>query len=326
MKFQRRQFLQLAAGAAALPTASRIARAQAYPTRPITLVHGFPPGGPVDVLSRILAEALSKRLGQSVIVDAKSGATGTTAAGQLARAKPDGYSLMTVPATFVATAAMFRTLPYRPIEDFSFISTTAEYPLLIVTNSEHRIRTLADLIMQAQSEQIRLRYGTAGVGSLQHLTMEFFAKTANLKLQHIPYRGGAPAITDLLGKRVDIVIDPPTALVPFIHEGRLRALAVTGNARFSGLPNVPSVAESGFPGFAVTAYQGIAGPAGLTDAMVQRLNTELASVLAEPTVVEQLGKIGNEPRASSPDEFRRRVAADIEKWKLVIKDAEIERI
>ncbi len=192
------------------------------------------PGGPVDTLSRILAEALSKRLGQQVIVDAKPGATGTTAAGLVARAIPDGYTLTAVPATYVATAAMYRTLPYRPIEDFSLISTTAEYPFVLVTHSEHRIQSLSDLIDLARSRSSPLQYGTPGVGSLQHLSMELFARMAKIQLQQIPYRGGAPAIADLLGKHLDLVIDPPTSLMELIQDGKLRALAVTSASRFFG--------------------------------------------------------------------------------------------
>lgn len=248
IRLTRRVFL------AGLPALSAVpARSQGtWPDRPVTLVHGFPPGGPVDTLSRILADGLSRRLGQQVIVEAKPGATGITAAGLVARGKPDGYTLMAVPATYVATAAMYRVLPYRPIEDFSFISSTAEYPFVLVTHSTSPIQTVSDLLTIARSRQTPLQYGTAGVGSLQHLSMELLAKKANIRLQHIPYRGGAPAITDLLGKRLDLVLDPPTSLIQFIDDGKLRALAVTGDSRFFGLPSVPNFDQSGFKGFSVT--------------------------------------------------------------------------
>ena len=298
----------------------------AWPNRPIVLVHGFPPGGPVDTLSRLLADALSKRLGQQMIVEARPGATGTTAAGQVARAAPDGYTLTAIPATFPASAAMFRALPYRPLDDFALISTTAEYPLVIVTRVDHSIRTLPDLIRIARSQGAPLQYATAGIGSIQHLTMELFAKMANIRLQHIPYRGGAPAVVDLLGKQVDLLIDPPTALVKLIEDGKLHPLAVTSAERFFGLPDVQTVAEAGFPEFAVTAYQGLAGPAGLPADLVKRLNADLAAVLADPIVVEHLRKIGNNPRPSSPEEFKSRIAADITRWSKVISEAKIERI
>ena len=303
------------------------ARAQSgWPSRSVMLVHGFPPGGPVDILSRILAEAMSRRLGQTVIVEAKPGATGTTAAAQVAHAKPDGYTLMAVPATYVATSAMYRSLPYRPIEDFSFISTTAEYPMVIVAHADSPIKNLTDMVAQARNRVTPLQYGTAGVGSLQHLSMELIAKQANVKLEHIPYRGGAPAITDLLGKRLDIVIDPPTALMQLIADEKLRALAVTAAARFAGLPTVPTVAESGFTGFAVTAYQGIAAPAAVPEELVQKLNKVLADVLNDPTVGEQMRKVGNTPTPSSPAQYKERLVADIAQWSKLIADTSIARM
>ena len=316
---------RLLAGLSAVAVSPALAQTE-WPNRPVMLVHGFPPGGPVDTLSRILAEALSRRLGQSVIVEPKPGATGTTAAAHVAHAKPDGYTLMAVPATYVATSAMLRQLPYRPIDDFSFISTTAEYPLVIVTHAESSIKSLADIVALAEHRSTPLQYGTAGTGSLQHLSMELLAKQAGIKLQHIPYRGGAPAITDLLGQRLDLVIDPPTALMQLVADGKLRALVVTGSTRFSALPSVPTVAESGFPGFAVTAYQGIAAPAGLSDELMQKLNKLIADTLGDPAVGEQMRKVGNTPSPSSPEQFKKRLMADITLWGKLIADASIARI
>jgi tripartite-type tricarboxylate transporter receptor subunit TctC len=321
-RLTRRSVLAGLSAFAAMPALAQTT----WPNRSITLMHGFPPGGPVDTLSRILAEGLSRRLGQTVVVDPKPGATGTTVGGQVARAKADGYTLMAVPATYVATAAIFRTLPYRPTEDFTFISTTAEYPLVLVTHPDSAIRTLTDVISLARSQTVPLQYATAGVGSLQHLSMELFARRANIKLQHIPYKGGAPAITDLLGKRLDLVLDPPTALAQFIRDGKLRALAVTGANRFADFPAVPTVAEVGFPGFAVTAYQGIAGPAGLPGELTQKINAALAAVLAEPALVEKMKKVGNSPKPSSPEQYKTRIVADIALWKRVVEEAHIAQI
>jgi tripartite-type tricarboxylate transporter receptor subunit TctC len=299
---------------------------RAWPERPITLVHGFPAGGPVDTVARILAEPLTKRVGQQVLVEARPGATGTAAAGQVARAAPDGYTLIALPATHVATAATFRSLLYRPVEDFSLISTTAEYPLVIATNSTHPIQSLTDLIAAAKRQSAPLQYGTAGVGSIFHLSMELFSKVVGIQLQHIPYRGGAPAVTDLLGGRLDFVVDPPTALIPHVISGKLHAIAVTGQNRFFALPDVPTVVESGFPQFVVTAYQGIAAPAGLPVPLLRKLNADVVASLAETAVVDQLRKVGNSPRPSSPEDFKASLSGDIARWSKVVTDANIERI
>lgn len=299
---------------------------QAWPNRAVTLVHGFPPGGPVDTLSRILADALSKRLGQQVVVESKPGATGTTASGIVTRASPDGYTFLAVPATHVATAAMYRRLPYHPIDDFSLISTTAEYPFVLVTYPDHPIRTMSDLIDRARSQSTPLQYGTPGTGSLQHLSLELLALRAKIRLQQIPYRGGAPAITDLLGKRLDLVVDPPTSLIEHVRSGRLRALAVTGADRFFGLPDVQTVAEAGFSGYAVSGFQGIAAPAGLPASLVKRMNGEIAAVLRDISVIAKLQQFGNTPIPSSPDQFKSRLAKDIAQWTEVVAEANIERV
>lgn len=302
------------------------AAAAAFPDRPIRLVHGFPPGGPVDTASRILAEGLAARLGQAVIVEPKPGATGMIAAAQVARAAPDGYTLLGLPASYAPAAAMYRTLSFRPVEDFTMISMTVEYPVVLATYSGHSIRTLADLVSAAKSSSRPLQYGTAGVGSLQHLAMELFAKIAGIHLQHVPYRGGEPAIVDLLGKRVDLVPDPPTALIEHVRAGQLRAIAVTSANRFFGLADVPTISESGYLGYAVSGYQGLVAPAGLSSSIVEQLNRETGAVLADPVVVERLRNLGNNPRHSSPEELRASVADDLARWSKIIADAHIERI
>jgi len=298
----------------------------AWPDRTITLMHGFPPGGPVDVLARILAEPIGKQLGQSVVVEPKPGATGTVAAGLVARAVPDGYTLLAIPGTYAATSAMFRNLPYNPTEDFTFISTTAEAPLVLVTYADSEFHSLADVVRVARSRGTPLQYGTAGIGSIMHLTMELFAKKANIALQHVPYKGGMPAITDLLGKRIDLVLDPPTALLRFVKDGKLRALAVTGADRFGDIPDTPTMAEAGFPGFVVTPRQGIVAPARLPGDIAGKVNRAIAAALADAGVVAKLKAIGNVPRPSSPDDYKARVVADIALWKSVIVDAHVQQI
>lgn len=312
-------------GLSALIAAPLFAR-PLWPNRPVTLVVGFAAGGPVDTLSRIIGESLSKRLGQPIVVEDKPGATGTIAAAQVARAAPDGYTLTVFPGTFAASVAMFRKLPYHPVNDFSWISTIAEFPYLLVTYSDYPCGSIADLIKSAKLTSTPLHFGTSGVGSVQHLSGELLASVAGIKLQHVPYRGGMPAIADLLGKRLDLVIDQPTALMEFIRDGRLRALAVTGSNRFFALPDVLTASEAGFPGYNVTSWQGLAAPAGLAPAILDRLNSELAGVLAEPSLVEKFRALGNEPKISTANAFAARVVSDIEIWNKVVADANIERL
>jgi tripartite-type tricarboxylate transporter receptor subunit TctC len=321
-KLSRRAVLAGLSVAAVTP-----ARAQAaWPDRAITLVHGLAPGGPSDIIARIVAEGLARRLGQQVVVDARPGAGGRVAAAQIARAAPDGYTLMTIPSGHAVSAALYKALAYRTIDDFAMISMLTEYPFVVVTYADHPVGTLADLIATARSRPAPMLFGSAGNGSLQHLAGELLAKTVNATFQHVPYRGSAQAITDLIARRIDIIVDSPTAELEFIRAGKVRALAVTGATRFFSLPEIPTTAEAGLPGYTFTSWQGLVAPAGLPAPIVARLNAEIAAVLADPATVERIKLVGNEPSPSSPDAFKARIAADIDKWTKVVDAAGIERI
>ena len=317
----RRKVLAGLSALGAMPAAAQAA----WPNRPITVVHGLPPGGSVDGIVRIISEGLSTRLGQQAVVDARPGAGATLAAGQVARATPDGYTLLGIPSGHAVSAAMYRKLAYKPVEDFSFISTVTEYPFVLVTHPEHAAKTLKDLVAAARAQKEPLLYGGPN-GTLQHLSVELFARTADIRVQLVPYRGSPQAVADLLGKRLDFMLDPPTAHLEAIKSGQLRALATTGATRFFALPEVPTVAEQGIKDFVIGSWQGVIGPAGLPDDIVKRLNKEIAAVLAEPAVVARLKALGNDPKPSTPDEFRSRVASDIDKWTKVVAAANIERI
>jgi tripartite-type tricarboxylate transporter receptor subunit TctC len=297
-----------------------------WPDRPITVVHGFPPGGPTDLVARIVTDSLTRRLGQRVLVEGKPGASGTMAAAQVARAAPDGYTLFALPSGHAFAAATYKSLPYRTIDDFSMISMFTEYPYLMATYAGHSMRTVADFIRLARSRSTPLLYGTPGNGSGPQLAIELLAKEANIKLQHVPYRGSAPAAIDLIAKRLDFMMDPPAALIEFVRDGRLRALAVTGERRFFALPDVPTIAEAGVSGYLVTAWQGLVAPAGLPESIVTRLNTEVVAILKEPAVVERLRALGNDPKPTSPEQFKARMAADVAKWTAVVDSINFERI
>jgi tripartite-type tricarboxylate transporter receptor subunit TctC len=298
----------------------------AWPTRPVTLIHGYAPGGPVDTVARIVAEALSRRLGQPVVVDSKPGAAGTIAAAQVARAAPDGYTLLAIPGAHATAAALYKKLPYRAVDDFSMISLTVEYPFVFATNVAHALRSMPDLISTARSRKEPLLYGTPGTGTPHHLSAELLAKIANVQFRHVPYRGSAQVVTDLLAGRLDFMLDAPTLVLEYIRDGRFRALGVTGASRFFSLPDIPTISETVLPEYVVTSWQGLAGPAGMPASIVDRVNREVAEILAEPAIVERFRNLGNNPKSCSPDEFRTRLTADVEKWSAVVADANIERI
>jgi tripartite-type tricarboxylate transporter receptor subunit TctC len=323
-KLTRRAVVGGLAGIASLASANGYA--QEWPSRTITIFHGFPAGGPSDVVARLIADGLQKVLGQPVIVEPRPGASGTTAAAFVARAAPDGYTLEVIPSGHASAAATFAHLSYRSIDDFSMITLASEYPYVMCTNAASGIKTVAELISAAHSRPAPLLYGTPGVGSGPQLAIELFALKTKIKVQHIPFRGSAPAVTELLAGRLDFMMDPAAGLVPHVRSGKLNALAVSSGKRFFALPQVPTVAESGVPGFNVAAWQGLVGPAGLPAPIVMRLNTEVVRLLKQPATIETLHAFGNEPAPTTPEEFRKRLADDIAIWTTVADEIHFEKI
>ncbi|MBX9825321.1 MAG: tripartite tricarboxylate transporter substrate binding protein [Xanthobacteraceae bacterium] len=314
------------AGLSALATVPAQTPVRAQSGRPITLMHGFTPGANVDITARIVAEHLAKRLGQPVVVETRPGAGGTTSAAAVARAVPDGSTLAILPSGHAVSPAMYKQLAYNAVNDFSFISMLTENPFILVTYPDHPAKTLADVVKAAQADPGKLTYATAGNGTGMHLASELLVSMGALKIQHVPYRGSPQAITDLIAKRVDFQMDTPQLLLPFLSDGRVRAIAVTGPSRFFALPDVPTVAEGGLQGYSVTGWLGIAGPAGLPADFVQKINAEVKAILAEPDVIQRLRALGADVRPTTPDAFKTRVADDIAKWTKVVADANIERI
>ncbi len=307
-------------------TASQVFAQPSRPEGTVTIAHGFTPGGNVDLTARLMADRLGPRLGQSVLVEPRPGAGGTTAAASVARAVPDGRTLFLAAGGHAVSAAIYKSLPYRPLEDFSWVSMLSDFPFVFVTYPDHPAKNLGEFITMAKARSGRLLCAHPGNGTGQHLALELFAATAGIKVQAVPYRGSPQAATDLLGKRVDAFMDNMTVVAEMVRDGRLRALGITGPSRFFVLPDVPTFAEQGVRGYAVTSWLGLAGPAGIAAPVLTRLNAEVVSILAEPETIDRLKKIGTEARPTTSEGYRARVASDIEKWTRVVADANIERI
>lgn len=318
----RRQFV---AAAAATIAASGSAEA-AWPDRPITIYHGFAAGGNADVVARIVGEALSRELSASVVVEPRPGAGGTVAAALVARASTDGYALGVLPGGHAVSAALYKQLNYRPIEDFNWISMINDFPFLITTYRDHPAKTMKEMIALARTSSQPLLWGSAGNGTGQHMSGELLGAMAGVKLQHVPYKGGAESMLDLLGKRLDFMVEAPTALVEHVKKGDMRALAFTGKSRFFLFPDVPTVAEAVAPGYETSSWLGLVGPAGLPQDIADKLNAALARILKTSEVDQKLRQLGSEASPTSSIAFRERVTRDIDKWNKVVESAKIERI
>jgi len=301
------------------------AAAQQYPTRPIKLIEGYPPGGNADVVARILAREMSKSLGQPVVVEARPGAAGNLAAEAVANAAPDGYTLLLVTGGHAVAGAMYKSLPYRSVESFAMISTATFFPFVIVTRADGKYQSLPALLQAARAVPESVTLGAAGPGVTQHLTGELLARMAGVKFLYVPYKGDAGAVTALLGNQTNVIITPATAVLPYMKSGTFKALATTGPTRWHGMPDVPTADESGLRGFDVRSWIGLATTAGTPGPIVERLHSEMQRSLQVPEVRARLEDIGGEVRGSSPQEMRARVAAEVERWSQVIREAKIEQ-
>jgi tripartite-type tricarboxylate transporter receptor subunit TctC len=324
VKLLRRQFLHLAAAAAALPAVWRRARAQTYPTRPISIVVPFPAGGATDVVARVLAKGLSERFGQPVVVDNRPGANGAIGSASVARARPDGYTLvMGGINTHAMNDSLIKPRPYNSAMDFAPITLTALIPIAFVVNPRLPVATLQDLVAMARSKPRQLSYGSSGVGGPHHLAMELFKLAAGIDIVHVPYRGGAPQLNDLVGGHILIgSIGLPPAL-PHIETGKLLALAVTDAKRSTFLPKLATVAEAGFPNFEMSYWLGLMAPAGTPRAIIDRLAAESVAVLTTRDTRESLAAQGAEVLTSTPDDLKKLVESDIEKWSKIIQETGI---
>jgi tripartite-type tricarboxylate transporter receptor subunit TctC len=296
----------------------------AWPERSILLAHGFGAGGNADLVSRAVAERLAARLGQTVVVEPKPGGGGRVAAAYIARAPADGYTLMMLPGGHAAGAAMHEQLPYHPIDDFTFIALVTESPFIVATYPEHPVKTVRDLIAAAKASSDPIIYGTSGVGTTQHLSAALFAAMAKIELKHLPSKGGTAVPTMLLGRHIGLAFEAPPVILELLKDGQIRAIATTGPTRFWALPNVPTIGET-LPGYDVTSYFGLVGPPNLPADVVKRLNAEAVAMVREPQLIERFRVLGSLPLASTPEGFKQRVQADIEKWTRLVTEAGIKR-
>jgi tripartite-type tricarboxylate transporter receptor subunit TctC len=307
--------------------ASSNATAQAYPNRPIRLLHGFAAGGAADTMARLVSDSLSKRLGQPVLVEAKPGAGGNLAADAVAKSAPDGYTIGLVTGAHAISGALYKSLAYSPLDSFDMLSTMVYYALVIAVRADHQAKTLADLIAMAKAKPDDLSYGSVGFGSTHHLAGELLNITAGTKMVHVPYRGDSLTVTALLAGDVPVIVGTTVLLAGQIESGAIRGLAVTSPARTKLLPNVPSAQEAGVKGFDVRTWAGLLVPKGTPPDVVKRLNAEIQSMLADPATKAALETAtGGEVRGSTPQEMRALITSETDKWSKVINDAGIPRI
>jgi tripartite-type tricarboxylate transporter receptor subunit TctC len=320
---RRRRFV--AAGLTLACAAPLTASAQDFPDKPIKIFQGFAAGGNADTIARVVSAEMSKGLGQPFVVEAQTGAGGTIAATTVARARPDGYTLLLATGGHAVAGALYNKLNYQTVADFQMISTVTFFPFLLVVRADSPYRSLAELLAAARADARSVSYGSAGVGSTHHLAGELLVRSAKAELLHVPYRGDAASVTALLGGEVPLIVAPPTAVMANIKAGKLRALATTGAQRWSAMPEVPTVAEQGVAGYDVSSWAGFMAPAGTPRPVVERLRSETLKALQVAAVRARLEDMGGEARGSTPEEMTTMVSAELKRWTAVVNDAHIPR-
>jgi tripartite-type tricarboxylate transporter receptor subunit TctC len=318
MEFPRRQFLRLATCAAAWPAATRIAAAQTYPARPVRLIEGFGPGGTPDIVARLIGQWLSERLGQSFVVENRTGAGGTIGTEAVVRAPADGYTLLAVTTANAVDASFYDKLNYNFIRDTAPVASVMRTPFVMEVHPSFPAKTVAEFIAYAKANPRRLNMASAGNGTSTHLTGELFKMMSGVDMVHVAYRSGPQAITDLIGGQVQVYFGPMPASIEFIRSGRLRALAVTTATRSQALPDIPSLAEF-VPGYETSYWVGLAAPKNTPTATIDKLNGAINAGLADAGMQSRLAQLGASAFAGSPAEFGRFIADETEKWAKVVK-------
>jgi len=300
------------------------AEAQSWPAQPVRFIVSQSAGGSIDIAARLIGLKLGDALGRQIIVDNRAGANGMIAGEAVARAAPDGYTfLMTSPSTLTINQHVYKKVPYDALHDFAPVTQTTSIVFLLTVNAASPYRSVADLVAAAKAKPEAIRYASAGTGNQSHLAAEIFAAAAGVQLLHVPYKGEAPALTDLVGGQVDMIFGTMPALLPQVKSGKLRALAVGQPQRSAAVPDTPSMAEAGYPGVAVTGWTGLVAPAGTPAPVIKRMHDEIIKVLALPEVRESLSKAGAEPVGSSPEQFGDFIRSESLKWGAAVKRAAI---
>jgi len=323
MRLSRRALLRLAAGVAALPAAARIAQAQTYPSRPIRLILGFAAGGSADIVARLIAQFVSERIGQPVIVENRTGASSNLAGEAVARSTPDGYTLLFVTTVNAINATFFDNLKFELKRDFAPVSGVTRAPNVLEINPSVPANTVAEFIAYAKANPGKLNMASSGNGTSIHLAGELFKAMTGTNLVHVPYRSPPQAMTDLLAGQVQVMFDVMTQGLQHIKEGRLRALAVTTAARSDALPDVPTVAET-VPGYEASSWSGVCAPSGTPAAIVAMLNKEINAALTDPTIKARLASMGSTAITGSPAEFAAFLSEEADKWGKVVRSANIK--
>jgi tripartite-type tricarboxylate transporter receptor subunit TctC len=323
MPLPRRQFLHLAAGAAALPAVSRIARAQAYPARPVRIIVGLAAGGGTDIVARLMGQWLSERLGQSFVVENRPGANGNIATEAVVNASPDGYTLLAVSPGAAINQGLYDKLNFDFLRDIAPVAGIIRVANVMVVNPSFPARTLPEFIAYAKANPDKINMASSGNGSSNHLSGELFKMMTGVKMVHVPYRGAAPALTDVIGGQVQLIFSAVTSTIEYIKADKVRALAVTSTTREDALPDVPTVAEF-VPGYEASNWWGLAAPKNTPAAIVDKLNSEINAAFADPKMKARLADLGGMALAGPPAVFGKLIADETEKWGRVIRTANIK--
>jgi tripartite-type tricarboxylate transporter receptor subunit TctC len=324
MNLPRRQFLHLAAGAFALPTVSRIARAQTYPSRPVRLIVPFAPGGSSDILARLIGQWMTERLGQAFVVENRPGAGTNIGTEAGLHSPPDAYTLLMISTSTAINATLYPKLNFNLIRDMAPIALVRG-PFLMVVNSSSPINTVLDFIAYAKANPGKISMASSGIGSGPHMTGELFKMMAGVDLVHVPYRGEAPALTDLIGDQVQVIFSSTPPAIEYIRTGRLRALAVTGASRLAAIANIPTVSEI-VPGYEASAWWGVGAPMNIAAGIIDKLNKEINLGLADSKLKARFDDLGGTAFADSPADFNEVIVGEIEKWGKVVKFAGIKPV